>query len=85
MKSAAKTIAKDLLQYYHGTKPGNVLGILDEDDYYWWQAGATWAGLIDYWKYTGDDQYVDLVQQALLSQVGPESDYMPPNQTKTEV
>lgn len=44
-----------------------------------------WGSLIDYWNYTGDAQYIGLVQQALLSQVGPSNDYMTPNQTKTEV
>ena len=41
--------------------------------------------MIHYWFYTGDDTYNDIVTQALLAQVGPDNDYMPPNQTKTEV
>ena len=41
--------------------------------------------LINYWQYTGDDQYNDLVSEGLLFQVGPLDDFMPPNQTKTEV
>ena len=40
--------------------------------------------LIDYWYYTDDDQYNDLVTQALLFQVGDNDDYMPQNQTLTE-
>jgi mannan endo-1,6-alpha-mannosidase len=40
--------------------------------------------LVDYWAYTGDDQYVDLTKQALLFQVGDHDDYMPINQTRTE-
>lgn len=86
--------------YYHGTEPGQTVGLLSDSQYswknsddvgiefdspYWWTAGAVWAGLLDYWQYTGDVQYIDLVQQALLAQAGPESDYMPLNQTKTEV
>ena len=42
------------------------------------------GSLIDYWYYTGDTQYNDLVQQGLLFQAGPNNDYMPPNQTMTE-
>jgi len=41
--------------------------------------------MIDYWYLTGDSTYNDLVQQALISQVGPNQDYMPLNQTKNEV
>ncbi|KAJ4140069.1 hypothetical protein NW768_001421 [Fusarium equiseti] len=40
--------------------------------------------LVDYWAYTGDDQYVNLTKQALLFQVGDNDDYMPINQTRTE-
>lgn len=40
--------------------------------------------LIDYWYYTGDSEYNDLITQALLFQVGDHDDYMPNNQTLTE-
>ena len=52
--------------------------------YYWWESGAIWSGLIDYWNYTGDAQYNNIIEEALLAQVGPNNDYMVPNQTKTE-
>lgn len=42
------------------------------------------GALIDYWYYTGDDEYNDLVSQGLLFQVGTNRDYMPNNQTLTE-
>jgi mannan endo-1,6-alpha-mannosidase len=42
------------------------------------------GSLVDYWYYTGDDSFVDLTKQGLLFQVGPEEDYMTPNQTLTE-
>lgn len=38
--------------------------------------------LIDYWHYTGDDTYNDVVKQAMIHQVGDDSDYMPGNQTR---
>ena len=53
--------------------------------YYWWLAGAMFGQMIEYWFYTGDETYNDVVTQAMLAQVGPKNDYMPPNQTKTEV
>ena len=42
------------------------------------------GSLIDYWYYTQDDQYNELVTQALLFQAGDNADYMPRNQTLTE-
>lgn len=49
-----------------------------------WEGGALMGALIDYWYYTGDTKWNDIVQQGLLFQVGPNNDYMPPNQTMTE-
>lgn len=46
--------------------------------WYWWEAGAVWGGLIDYWAYTKDETYTSTVTEALLAQVGPDNDYMPP-------
>lgn len=37
--------------------------------------------MIDYWHYTGDTTYNDIVTQAMLFQTGPNRDYMPPNVT----
>lgn len=45
---------------------------------------AMFGSLIDYWYYTGDSTYNDVTTQAMLFQVGPNNDYMPPNQTKSE-
>lgn len=42
------------------------------------------GALIDYWYFTGDDSYNNITTQAILHQVGPDNDFMPPNQTKTE-
>jgi hypothetical protein len=40
--------------------------------------------LIDYWHYTNDATYNDVVEQGLLFQVGTNNDFMPANQTKDE-
>lgn len=42
------------------------------------------GSLVDYWYYTGDTTYNQVTSDALLYQVGPYNDYMPPNQTLTE-
>jgi mannan endo-1,6-alpha-mannosidase len=41
------------------------------------------GAMVDYWYYTGDTTYNDVTTQALLFQIGPNKDYMTPNQTKT--
>lgn len=71
-----------MTQYYTGNHPGDVPGNLP-DPYYWWEAGAMFGSLIDYWYYTGDDQFNAITTQAMLHQIGPDADYMPPNQSKT--
>ncbi|KAK8051303.1 hypothetical protein PG993_002688 [Apiospora rasikravindrae] len=45
---------------------------------YWWESGACWGSMLDYQHYTGDTSYKDVITQALLSQVGPNFDYMVP-------
>jgi mannan endo-1,6-alpha-mannosidase len=40
-----------------------------------------WGALIDYWHFTGDTTYNELVSEGLLFQVGPKLNYMPPNWT----
>lgn len=83
IKSAARTVAYGMVQSYTGNTTGGIPGNLPAP-YYWWEAGA-WCGvLIDYYYFTGDDTYNDITTQAMLFQVGPNNDYMPPNQTKTE-
>jgi mannan endo-1,6-alpha-mannosidase len=44
----------------------------------------SFQAFVDYWRYTGDTSYNDILTQALLFQVGPNRDYMPPNQTSSE-
>ncbi|CZR60701.1 related to mannan endo-1,6-alpha-mannosidase DCW1 precursor [Phialocephala subalpina] len=83
VKSAASTIASGMISYYNGNETGNVPGLLPAP-YYWWEGGALFDTLLRYWQMTGDTQYNDLVSQALVFQQGPNGDYMPPNQTKSE-
>ena len=87
IKTAARSIAHDLLAYYNGTQPGATPGLFlqGSPDVYWGESGAAWGSLVDYWNYTGDSQYNSIVQQALQWQMGPNNDFMTPNQTKDEV
>ncbi|KAI9892018.1 MAG: hydrolase 76 protein [Vezdaea aestivalis] len=85
VKSAASTVAKEMMGYYHGEEPGQAVGNLP-DPYYWWEAGAMFMTLIEYWAYTGDTTYNDIVIRGIIAQIGEDtgSAFMPKNQTKTE-
>ncbi|KAL1882092.1 hypothetical protein VTK73DRAFT_2501 [Phialemonium thermophilum] len=83
IKTTAKTLAQDMLTWYNGDKPGGTPGLIPPP-YYWWEGGALMGALIDYWYYTGDTAFNDMAMEGLLFQVGPNNDYMPPNQTMTE-
>ncbi|KAK3323815.1 putative dfg5 protein [Cercophora scortea] len=86
IKTAAKLVAQDLMAYYKGNEPGQTPGILPgpppAGDYYWWEGGAMWGTMVDYWHYTGDATFNDLTTEALLFQAGaPQNAYMPRNWT----
>ena len=68
--------------FYPGNKTGGIPGLFG-DPYYWWEGGAAFGALIDYWYYTGDSSYNDVTTEAMLFQVGPDLNYMPPNQSKS--
>lgn len=86
IKSVTSTLAYDMMTYYTGNQSGQTPGLLpgpcaSDLCYYWWEAGAMFGALINYWQYTGDSSYNDVVSQALLFQVGPDQNYNPPNQS----
>jgi mannan endo-1,6-alpha-mannosidase len=80
IRNASATLAFNLMSYYQtnasGTPP-ETIGTLPKP-LYWWEAGAMWGGLVDYWAYTNDSSYNPTITQALLAQVGPDNNYMPP-------
>lgn len=83
IKAAAGNVAYNMMTYYTGNNTGDVPGNLPAP-YYWWEAGAMFGSLIDYFYYTNDSTYNDVVTQGMLWQTGPQNDFMTPNQTKTE-
>ncbi|KAI5242962.1 mannan endo-1,6-alpha-mannosidase [Aureobasidium subglaciale] len=82
IKTAASTVAHGMMRYYNGNQTGGIPGLLP-GPYYWWEAGAMFGSLIDYWYYTGDTSYNDVTTQAMLFQVGDKNNYMPSNQSKS--
>jgi mannan endo-1,6-alpha-mannosidase len=73
------------MKYYTGniTNTPSTIGVLPKP-YYWWEAGAMWGALLDYYHFTNDSSYNNVTTQALLSQVGPDWDYMVPAQQSDE-
>ncbi|PSR74963.1 glycoside hydrolase family 76 protein [Coniella lustricola] len=72
-----------MMGWYTGNHTGDTPGNLPSP-YYWWEAGAMFGVLVDYWAYTGDSTYNNETYQALQHQMGTDDDYMPTNQTLTE-
>lgn len=83
IRTAAGTIAGHILDYYNTSDPDRPVGLFIPP-YFWWQSGAAWGSLLDYWYYTGDTQYNHYIKESLLAQVGENKDYVPLNQTTTE-
>ncbi|RDW91055.1 mannan endo-1,6-alpha-mannosidase-1 [Coleophoma crateriformis] len=85
VQSAASSVAYGLMKYYTGniTNTESTIAVLPQP-YYWWEAGALWGAMLDYYHYTGDTSYNEVTSQALLSQVGPKYDFMVPLHVKDE-
>ncbi|RYN19637.1 Mannan endo-1,6-alpha-mannosidase [Alternaria arborescens] len=89
IKDVSSQVAKQLVAQYATIDDkgihvlGGYPGIL-YPPYYWWQAGAMFGTLLDYWHYTGDDQYNEMVREGLIHQFGEHQDLMPSNQSKNE-
>lgn len=71
-----------MMSYYTGNRSGDVPGNLP-NPYFWWECGAMFGSMVDYWYYTNDTSYVNVTTQALLAQVGDDDNYMPTNQTSS--
>lgn len=80
IRHAASTIAYDLQAWYKNnqtdTEP-TAVGTMPPPQY-WWFAGAVWGAMMEYHAYTHDASYNDVITQALLAQVEPDWNFMPP-------
>ncbi|KAH6633332.1 glycosyl hydrolase family 76-domain-containing protein [Boeremia exigua] len=78
IKAAARTYAYGLMELYKNNATGTPIeeiGIFPQP-LYWWTAGASWGGLIEYSQFSGDDSHVKALQQALTSNYGPNNDFI---------
>jgi len=82
--AAAGLTAFSMQQLYTGNQTGGVLGKWPYPPYYWWESGGAWGGMIEYWHYTGDTSYMNVTQQALVSQLGPANDFNVPDEAFDE-
>jgi len=92
VQSVAATIAYDMMTIYTGNQSGQVPGLLPGGlncdpntlgNYCWWESGAMFGALINYWQYTGDTSYNDVTSQAIAFQRGPDDNFNPPNQSRS--
>ncbi|KAK9483089.1 glycoside hydrolase [Lipomyces starkeyi] len=83
IKHAAWVFSHGMMDYYNGNQTGGTLGKFTWP-YYWWEAGAAWGSLLDYWFYTGDATYNQILTDAVLGNVGPNIDFMPKSEVTTE-
>ncbi|KAL4941694.1 glycosyl hydrolase family 76-domain-containing protein [Aspergillus oleicola] len=75
IRAAAKATAANMMSNYHGHEPGQIPGKLPGT---WWEGGAMFMTLIQYWYWTGDDTYNDITRQGILWQKG-RNDFFPRN------
>lgn len=83
ISNASSTLAYGLMSYYSNNQSdtaATAIGTFSPplEVWDWWEAGGVWGGMIDYWAYTNDTSYNPTVTQALLAQVGPDNNYLPP-------
>jgi len=83
IKASAKSIAGGLVQLYPNANSATDAGLFG-GGYAWWESGAAFGSLIDYWALTGDSHYNSLVQSAISNQAGPSDNLLPTSQGPTE-
>ncbi|CAG7989919.1 unnamed protein product [Penicillium salamii] len=75
LKSAAKTVASTMMDYYNARDSANIPGKMDGT---WWEGGSMFMTLILYWWVTGDTQFNAAVQEGMYFQKG-DDDFFPSN------
>jgi mannan endo-1,6-alpha-mannosidase len=72
---AASTAAYGMMTHYTGNETGQIPGKIPNT---WWEGGAMFMALIEYWHFTGDSTYNNEVSVGMQWQAG-DDDYMPAN------
>lgn len=74
IQGTASSLASNLMDYYKSANAGGLL----PSPYYWWETGGMMGSMVDYWHYTGDGQYNDIISQTIVAQAGATADFMGP-------
>jgi mannan endo-1,6-alpha-mannosidase len=48
IKDVSRQLAESAMKYYHGNEPGGTPGLLP-GDFNWWEAGALFGQMVEYW------------------------------------
>lgn len=79
VRDAAKNVATVLWSMYANSENkvlSGIPGLLTYPPYYWWQAGAMFGQLIDYWYYTNDTTWNDMIREGVVHQMGEQKNYV---------
>lgn len=78
IKDAASLVAKGLYVFHNEAATTGQFN--QPQPWFWWLSGSGWTGLIDYTVYTKDTTYKADILSALGKNVGPNFDFVPPEQ-----
>ena len=82
IKKAAGEIIKGLYAYHN---PSSTAGHFNQPEpWFWWLSGSGWTGVLDYTVYTQDTNYKKDLLSAIAQNVGPDYDFLPPEQANWE-
>jgi rhamnogalacturonyl hydrolase YesR len=78
IEAAASYAAWGMMTWYAGNETGQIPGQLLDT---WWEGGAMFMALMEYYHFTGDATYNDEIIAGMEWQSGDDGNYMPKNQT----
>lgn len=81
---AAELTAFGVQVLYNGNTTSGTLGKWPYPPYFWWESGAAWGAMVEYYHYTKDAKYLNVTYQALISQLGPAYDFNMPSEAFDE-
>jgi mannan endo-1,6-alpha-mannosidase len=75
--AASALVARSVQDLYQPNATNGVLGKWPYPPYFWWESGAAWGAMIEYWHYTGDTTYNSAIYQGLTYQLSlsPSGDF----------
>jgi mannan endo-1,6-alpha-mannosidase len=82
IKQTASTISKGLYVYHDASSTAG--HFVQPEPWFWWLSGKAWNGLMEYTVFTGDTTYQADLLAAMMDNVGPNFDFVPPEQANWE-